>query len=128
MGLNSCTDSRATLLAALVAAGVLLAASAGLKFLDLGGVPRLLVALVPVPFFALMLLFMVRDSRRLDEMMRKVQLEALAVAFGGTALVVLLLGQLQRAEVLGEENLGVVVAVMAGSYLLGYLMALRRYR
>ena len=65
---------------------------------------RVLVALVPVPFFILFLLTFIRAIRQMDEMQRRIQLEALAIAFPLGVLLLMTLGLLQRAVVLSFED------------------------
>lgn len=53
---------------------------------------RVIVAVLPVPFFALFLLSFIRRIRRLDELQRKIQLEALAIAYALAILFRMTLG------------------------------------
>ena len=55
---------------------------------------RVTVAVLPVPFLALFLLSFVRRIRRLDELQRKIQLEALAIAYALAILFRMTLGLL----------------------------------
>ena len=69
----------------------------------------------------------VRHLRRIDEMQRQVQLEALGLAFAGTALITFGYGFL---ETVGFWKLSMfwVWPVMAVLWIVGKLVAERRYR
>uniref|UniRef100_UPI001FB71D4C hypothetical protein n=1 Tax=Pseudomonas aeruginosa TaxID=287 RepID=UPI001FB71D4C len=53
------------------------------------GAGRVFLALLPVPPMVALALVVIRYLRRLDEMARRIHLEALALAFVGTALLTL---------------------------------------
>ena len=59
---------------------------------------------------------------------KRIQLEAVAVAFLTTGLAALTYGQLQKAHVVGPLNVGLIWGFMAVSYALGYAVAARHYR
>lgn len=88
---------------------------------------RVPVALVPLVPIVAALWAWVRMFRRMDELYRRIQLEALALAFGGTALLVIAYGFL---EVAGFPRLTVwwVWAVMATLWFVGLMVARLRYR
>ena len=88
---------------------------------------RVPVALVPLIPIVAALGAWIRLFRRMDEMHRRMQLEALAFAFGGTALLVIAYGFL---EVAGFPRLTVwwVWVVMAMLWFVGLFVARRRYR
>lgn len=87
---------------------------------------RPVVALLPVPAAAVMLGFFVERVRSLDELLRRQHLEALAVAFGGTLLVVFSWGFLEGVGVARLSGF-VVFGVLMGLYLVGLFWSHRRY-
>jgi hypothetical protein len=70
----------------------------------------------------------VRTIRRLDEFLRHVHLEAVAIAFLLTALAVSVYEDLQKARVVGPLNIGIMWIFMAVFYGVGYVIAARHYR
>lgn len=68
-----------------------------------------------------------RHLRRVDELQRRVQLEALGLAFAGTALITFSYGFL---ELIGFPKLSMfaVWPIMAMLWIIGGLLAGRRYR
>jgi hypothetical protein len=56
------------------------------------GHARLVVALAPAVPFSLFLVWMIEGLRRLDELERRIQLEALALAFPGAVIFLMTLG------------------------------------
>jgi hypothetical protein len=80
-------------------------ARAGLEVTGLPPVGRVLVALVPALPFAWFLVVLIRGMRELDELHRKVQLEALAIAYPVLMLVLMTLGLLELAVPLPPEDL-----------------------
>lgn len=90
---------------------------------------RLAAALLPVPLFAAFLVRFVRSLRGADELERRIHLEALAVAFPLTILLLQTLGLLERAVGLKFEDwsYGHVWAYLPLFYLLGLAVSRRRY-
>lgn len=90
---------------------------------------RIGLALVPTPFFAAFLWSFVRGIRSADELERRIQLEALAVAFPLGLLLLTTLGLMQRAIELNFENWSYnhVWPMFALFYLIGTVIARRRY-
>ena len=87
--------------------------------------------MLPVPFFVFFLLTEVRYMRNLDELQRRIQLEALAIAFPVVLLLLMTLGLLQVAGVaISQEDWSYrhiwFLALLA--YAVGVKMAERRYR
>jgi hypothetical protein len=72
--------------------------------LDLPAWLRLLIALVPVLPFMLALVGFVRGIRSMDELHRRVHLEALVLAFPLTLLLVMTLGLLDLAVGLSPDD------------------------
>ena len=101
-----------------------------LKVLAPGGTGRLALVLLPLGGFVLFIVAEVRLIRGLDEMQQRVQLEALAVAYPTTILLVFGLGFLERAgyQVPGFERLRDVWPLTVLPYWLGLALAWRRYR
>jgi hypothetical protein len=89
---------------------------------------RILIALIPLPFYAYLTFSMISAGRALDEFHTRVQLEAVLGAFLSTSLLLFFVGLLQWAGAIGSINLAVVWAIMALLYSLSYFIALRRYR
>jgi hypothetical protein len=85
------------------------------------------LALAPVAPFVLAAWAWVRLFRRIDELHRRMQVEALAFAFGGTALCVITYGFLETA---GFRPVSVwwVWTAMALLWFVGLRLARRRYR
>lgn len=95
----------------------------------LGAPVRLGLALVPVPIFALFLWHFVLGVRSADELERRIQLEALAVAFPLGLLLLTTLGLVQRAVALKFEDWSYnhVWPFFTLFYLFGLMLARRRY-
>lgn len=91
---------------------------------------RVLIAAVPLTAFALFIVAEARALRFADELQRRMQLEALAVAYPAAILLVYALGLLERAGVLvpGFTNLRDVWPLTVVPYVLGIALAQRRYR
>ena len=81
-----------------------LAARLGIKVAEPGSMPALVLALLPVPFFAAFVWAYVRKVRALDELQRRIQLEALALAFPIALLIVFTAGLLDLAGFPGHQN------------------------
>jgi hypothetical protein len=71
-----------------------------------GGEPwlRILVAVAPIPVFAWFLYQFIRTIRSLDELERRIHLEAMAIAFPLGILLLQTLGLIQRAVPLKFED------------------------
>lgn len=65
---------------------------------------RITVALVPVPIFALFLVMAIRLIRGMDELERRIQLEALAIAYPLAVVLLMTLALMQRAVTLRFED------------------------
>ena len=113
---------------ALLAAAADIAAAVVLARSDLGTFGRLAAAVFPVPFNLAVVLLLVKSIRRLDEFQRRVHFEAVVVAFISTGLGALLYGYLQKAQIVGPVNVGLVWVPMTVFYCIGYLVAARHYR
>ena len=96
--------------------------------MELGQTARVAIALLPIPANVWLIAIILRSLRRLDEFLKRIQFEAVAVAFFTTGLAALTYGQLQKAHVVGPLNVGLIWGFMAVSYALGYAVAARHYR
>ena len=88
---------------------------------------RFAVALTPMIPALFVLLFTVNGIRRMDELQQRMQLEALAFAFGGTAIGTFSYGFLQNVGLPGL-SWHWVWPVMGSLWLVGLAVAHRRYR
>ena len=96
---------------------------------DLARGVRLALAFVPTPVFAFFLWRFVQGVRSADELERRIQLEALAVAFPLDVLLLTTLGLVQRAVDLKFEDWSYnhIWPFFAIFYLFGMALARRRY-
>ena len=124
---------RSRLLRALVFAWIMLyfAARAALQRLEMEPWLRVGIALVPVvPFVAVLWLIAAAVRGDMDELERRVHLEALALAFPLAMVLLMTLGLLQRAVPLPFEDWSYahVWVYLPLFYFLGLAIAWRRYR
>lgn len=91
---------------------------------------RVAVALLPIPFFAAALWKFIGFLRAADEFERRIHLEALAVAFPLTMLLLMILALMQRAVTLKFEDWSYahVWYYLPIFYLGGLALARRRYQ
>ena len=122
------TGSTSSILIALLAAAIDIGASLMLRYLDLGPISRIAVALLPVPANLGLIVNIVRSVRRLDDFQKRVHFEAVVIAFLSTALAVLTYGFLEKADAVGPMNMVVVAGFMGIFYAFGYHVAARHYR
>lgn len=87
----------------------------------------LLLALSPMLPALVILWAIVRAIRGLDEMQRKLQFEALVLAFAGTALITFSYGFLEGMG-LPRLSMFAVWPLMAGLWVIGTLLGRLRYR
>lgn len=114
--------------AMLAYAVVLLVAMTLVNNTDAGSGWRVPLALVPMVPLVFALFAFVRYLGRMDELQRRVQLEALAFAFGGTALLTFGYGFLQSVAGFPQVNWFAVWPIMAVLWLAGKARADRRYK
>jgi hypothetical protein len=90
---------------------------------------RVAAALGPVPLAGAALLTILRSARDLDELEKRIQLEALAVAFVLAMLLLMTLGLMELAVPLNRNDWSYrhVWAMLPTLYLLGLITARRRY-
>ncbi len=89
---------------------------------------RIVFALLPIPANLVLVGLVVRSIRKLDEFLRHVHLEAMAIGFLLTGLAVFVYGYLQKAQVARPLNVGIVWIFMALFYGIGYVIAARHYQ
>jgi hypothetical protein len=91
---------------------------------------RVVIALLPVLPFAFCLIFVVSHIRHLDELHRRVHLEALVIAFPLTLLLVMTLGLMELAIGLSPEDWSYrhLLPYLVTFYFLGLAIAWRRYK
>jgi hypothetical protein len=94
---------------------------------DMDPTLRLALALAPALPGLVLVASVGMAIARLDEMQRRIQVEAMAIAFGGTLLVTVTWGLLARVGV-AQPNWLWVGLVMMGLWLAGKLWMLWRYR
>jgi hypothetical protein len=90
---------------------------------------RVIAALAPVPVAGAALLAIVRGARELDELEKRIQLEALAFAFVLSVLLLMTLGLLELAIPLNRDDWSYrhVWAILPTFYFGGLFIARRRY-
>ena len=89
---------------------------------------RIIFALLPIPANLVLVVVIIRRIRQLDEFLRHVHLEGVAIGFLLTGLAVFVYGYLQKVQAVRPLNVGIVWIFMAVSYGIGYLIAVRHYR
>lgn len=107
------------------------ALSRGLLELDIVGQwARVAIALFPVPFFAWWLWTWMKGVSQMDELERRIELEALAVAFPLAVILLMTLGLLDVAIALNPSDFSPrhVWAMMPVLYYFGLWRAKRRYQ
>lgn len=130
---TTCPDrpqpSSRLLVASLACALSYMAAVAMQELLNLRGLAGLAVSLLPVAGFLFFILEEVRLLRGLDELHRRIQLEALAIGFPAAMLLLMFMGFLQRADLLPHalSTIRDVWGVLPVCYAIGLFFARRRY-
>lgn len=91
---------------------------------------RIIVALLPIVPFALFLGLMLARIRQMDELHRKVHLEALAIAFPLTMLLLMLLGLIELVIPLSPDDWSYrhVWQFLPLFYFIGLAFTWRRYQ
>ena len=90
---------------------------------------RVAAALAPTPLAGIALLTVLRGARELDELERRIQLEALAFAFVLAVLLIMTLGLMELAVALNRDDWSYrhVWAMLPPMYFAGLVLARRRY-
>ena len=110
--------------------GLLYVAARGLLELEtLSWWTRVAIATAPVPVFAWVLWAISKGIARMDELQRRIQLEALALAFPLTVLMLMTLGLVELAVGLSADNWSYrhVWPFVILFYFAGLVRAKRRY-
>jgi len=91
---------------------------------------RIAIAVLPVPFFVWWLWTWMKGVRRMDELERRIELEALAFAFPIAVVLLMTLGLLDLAMPLNPDDWSLrhVWAMMPALYFMGLWRAKRRYQ
>lgn len=98
-----------------------------LTHVSIGAPWRDAIALSPMLACAAMAWVILRELRRMDELQRRIQLEALGFAFAGTALLTFSYGFLEGLDY-PKLTMFTVWPVMAVLWAVGLAMARRRYK
>lgn len=128
--MNAPAPARPRLFAAVLAFVVVyIGARAALEHLPAAEPLALAVALAPVLAFAAVIVQCVRAVRRMDELARRIQLEALALAFPCALLVTFAAGLLELAgfQAAGDFDLPRLWPLLLAPYWIGFALAQRRY-
>ena len=91
---------------------------------------RIAIALLPVPFFVWWLWTWMKGVGQMDELERRIELEALAFAFPIAVVLLMTLGLLDLATPLNPDDWSMrhVWAIMPALYYMGLWGAKRRYQ
>ncbi len=109
--------------------GAYLVARVWIKSAEQGSGEALAAALLPVPFFGSLLFQFVRGVRSMDELERRIQLEALAIVFPSTIMIAFVAGLLHLAGFHGTNDFDPprLWPVLILPYFFGIMIARRRY-
>lgn len=99
-----------------------------LKTQELGPALRLVLVLAPVAAWIFALISYSRLIQRLDELQRRIHLEALAFAFTGLAVAMIACEYLRKAGFITALKPDYVLMMMLVLWPLGYIIARRRYQ
>ena len=119
---------RRFLTTALAAAAVTIAAAFVAKQFPLRSPVRIACALVEGAATAAIIVASVRGIGRLDELQQRIQLQALAIAFAGTGVLATAYGFLVSAGLPDIDWGAVVWPAMVALWVVGLIIANRRYR
>jgi zinc transporter ZupT len=115
------------LIASIAYAILLVGSMATIKFGGITGLPAVLLALLPLAAGVYVVLAVRDFIVAADELQRKIQLEALAMAMAGTFLL-LLAGSLLPIAEIDEPSYAWPLAAMSVMWALGQVVASLRYR
>jgi len=119
---------RRLVLVALTATAIDCGASYLLNEVQFGPTARIAVAFLPLPGCIALAAVILQGVRALDEFQKRVHFEAVVISFLATAVAVFVYGYLQKAHAAGPLNTGLVGLFMLLFYVIGYRVAVRRYR
>ncbi|MGU3401139.1 hypothetical protein ACLBWS_15575 [Brucellaceae bacterium D45D] len=97
-----------------------------LASLDIGPISRALLSLMPVIPGLAICWTIVRQLRCVDELQRKIQFEALGLAFAATAITTFSYGFLENVG-FPKLTMFAVWPLMAAFWMIGYIISSRRY-
>lgn len=95
---------------------------------DIGPGLRLAMSFIPPAIWAVCIIFVLRMLRQLDELQRRIHLEALALAFPSLAVAILTCEYLRKAGIITSLKPDHILMMMMGLLLVSYLIAWRRYQ
>jgi hypothetical protein len=113
--------------AAMLAGGAAIVSSAGLRYLELSDTGRLLMALLVLPPSMMFVRAMHRYVASLDELQQRIQVEALAISFSCTIVLLLTVEYVQKAGFARSLDWDFAWGAMAGMYLAARYFVARRY-
>ena len=113
---------------ALAATAIDIGAYLALERGDFGQTARTILALAPLPGNVILIVLVLSGIRMLDEFQKRVQLEAVALAFLASTVALFVYGYLQKAHLVGPLPGGLAWAGMWLLYGLGYATSVRHYR
>jgi hypothetical protein len=101
-----------------------------LRKFQIEGWVRVAVALLPILPFVLFLSMVLAEIRSLDELWRRIHLEALAIAFPLAVLLLMILGLMELATGLSPNDWSYrhVWIFLSIFYVIGVLVSVRRYK
>jgi hypothetical protein len=89
---------------------------------------RLALAVIPPTIWVFCLIFLMRLLRQLDELQRRIHLEALAIAFPSLAVAIMTCEYLRKAGFITALKPDHVLMMMMALLLTSYLITWRRYQ
>jgi hypothetical protein len=101
-----------------------------LRKFQIEGWLRVAIALLPILPFVLFLSMVLAEIRSLDELWRRIHLEALAIAFPLAVLLLMILGLMELATGLSPDDWSYrhVWIFLPIFYVIGVLVSVRRYK
>ena len=113
---------------ALSAAGAMIATALMLRFTEVAGATEFIVAMLPIPVLAGMYWAIFRVVQNLDEMQRRMKLEALGLTVIVSSLILFTMGQLERIGVYEPSNFSDAWLIITFTYMAAYGLVALRYR
>jgi hypothetical protein len=95
---------------------------------EMSGAIRLGLALVPVAAYVFCLVLCLRLLRGIDELQRRIHLEALVVAFPSTLVAVFACEYLRKAGIISQFKPDYILTAMMVFWGIGLFIAWRRYQ
>jgi hypothetical protein len=114
---------------AMLAGVSMIAVSLVNRFADPGPALRVVLSIAPVLPLAALAWVIMRAIQHLDELQRRIHLDAMSAAFVSGIFVAVIYGQLQHARIgLPDLNWAYFYPVQLVSWTIGYVIASRRYQ